>query len=197
MSDETAAHYRILLPPGWVRMRGDDQAQEALVRVIDERVETLAPEQRPRVRALMRRSAEDAIGAARERGALELILSFATVQGIPIPASIVLLPLPVPEDDRRPADEILLSLGRGGAHVIEIDGIPAMRRVVDTPATGPDPAHRAIHYMLRHPHSGRWLAFSASILTSDDEGYGQVLEALETLVGAMMSTIRFSNGGSA
>lgn len=195
MSATADLPYSILLPPGWARIIVDDDTEAGLSKVVDGIVAEAPPERRGPLGDMLRRTAHDALEQAKARGALELILSFASVQGLPIPVSIVVFPVPEPEETGRSADEFLLSLARPGSRAVEIDGVAAIRRPHDSSMEEGAVPYRAINYIVRHPYSGRWLMFTASILTSSEDGYEDVLEALEALIDAMLSTVRFRKIG--
>ncbi len=191
MTNEILGGFTIVLPPGWIRLAVDDTTDESFTKLIAQLASAAPPERRIRLRRLMQSTADAALASARERGATDLIVSFATVDGLPIPVSIVVLPLPEPPTGRSP-DEHLVALARPGSRVIEVDSVAAIRRTQDAPGESEALPHRSVNYILRHPHTRRWMLFSASILMTDDEDYAEVLDALEILVDAIMSTVQLT-----
>ena len=185
------APYTILLPPGWVRFPVDDTTDETLAALIDGVVRQAPAERRGAVHEMLSDAVRGSLAAARSKNAIDLIVSLGEVGGLPVPASIVAFPLEAPQDGRS-AEETLVGLARAGTRAIEIDGLPAIRRVVDSAGDESAPAHRAVNYIVHVPWQSRWLLFTASILSSDDPGYREVGEALEALMDAMVSTVRFT-----
>jgi hypothetical protein len=86
---------------------------------------------------------------------------------------------------------MLVGLAGAGSRAVEIDGLAAIRRSTDVPPTEDSPAYRSVSYVCHVPWMDQWLLFGASILTSNEAGYDEVLEALEGLIDAMISTVRF------
>ncbi|RZS59474.1 hypothetical protein EV141_0700 [Microcella putealis] len=191
MISDTAAPYTILLPPGWVRMRVDESIQERFDALIDDVARRAPKDRQTPLRSLLGRTAQHAIDTARDRGALDVIVSLASVDDLPIPVSIATFSVPPPASDGRSPLEMLVGLANAGSRAIEIDGLAAIRRSVDVPATDDAPAYRTVSYVCHVPWLEEWLLFGASILTSDEPGFDEVLNALESLIDAMMSTVRF------
>lgn len=190
---QPTAPYTMLLPPGWVRLRMDGAVDDTFAAMVEDVVRRAPAERRVALRAMLTSSVRDSLALARSRHAIDLVLSFAEFDGLPLPASIATFPLDPPQDGRSP-EETLVGLARPGSRAVGIDGLPAVRRVVDTGGDADTPAHRAVHYIVHVPWQKRWLLFTASILSSDDPGFEQVMESVEALMDAMMSTVRFAHG---
>jgi len=193
---DSAAPYTMLLPPGWTRVAVDDATDGVFSSLIEDVVGRAPSARRGALRDMLTTAVRSALASARSRRAIDLVLSFAEVEGLPLPASIITFPLEPPEDGRS-AEETLVALARPGSRAVEIDGLPALRRVIDMPGDAGTPAHRAVHYIVHVPWQTRWLLFTASILSSEDPGYGEVREALEALVDAMIATVRFAKSQEA
>jgi len=191
MTTTRPSPYSILLPPGWVRLAVDGTTSHTFQTLINSVVERAPVERHASLRAMLERTVRGALDAATSRDALDLILSFASVEGLPIPVSIATFPVPPPAQDARTPLETLIGLAQSGSRAIEIDGLAAIRRSIDVPAADDSPAHRSVNFVCHVPWLDQWLLFSASILTSDEPGYEVVLTALEGLVDAMISTVRF------
>jgi len=195
MTDPTAlpqvAPFSILLPPGWARIPIDDHADAVFADIIDGVVAEAPPERRAMLRGFLTHTAAGAITAARAQGALDVILSFAAVDGVPIPASIATFRIEPDASLGSTPERILVSFATAGSRAVEIDGVPAIRRVRESAATDAGPAHRSIHFVFQHPVSNDWMLLTASIVKSEEIDLGDVLEALEALIDAMVSTIRF------
>jgi len=185
------APFTILLPPAWVRIPVDQRTDHVFTDLIAGVVAQAPPERRARLSTMLTSAANRSIAGARAAGAIDLILSFATVDGLPIPASIACFRITPPEALGSTPEATLLSFASPGSRAVEIDGTPAIRRVSDSGQTDDVPAHRAIHYVVRHPDTHEWLLITASILVIDDADFAEVLDAIEILIDAMASTIRF------
>ena len=186
------APFTMVLPPGWVRIPVDADTDAVFSAMIDGVVERAPVERRAALGAMLRTASRQSLASAREHDALDLILSFATVDGLPIPASIATFRIVPPAAAGSTTEEILVSFATRGASAVEIDGTPAIRRVSEAAAGDDSPPHRGIHHIVHHRHRDEWLLITASIIASDDPEYLEVMDAIETLVDAMVSTIRFT-----
>ena len=186
------APFTMLLPPGWVRIPMDNRTDAVFAAMIDSVVEQAPAERRAALGAILRTASRESLTSAREHGAIDLILSFATVDGLPIPASIATFRIDPPESAGNTTEEILVSFATRGASAVEIDGVPAIRRVTQAAGSDESPPHRGIHHIVHHRHRNEWLLISASIIANADPDALEVVDAIEFLVDAMVSTIRFT-----
>lgn len=189
--------FDMVLPPGWVRIP-IARADEDFATIIRDAVAQVPPEKAAPVRTFLEAQIRTAIEAAREQATVEFILPLAPVLGIPIPASITVTTLTPPGSETRGPQEILVAMaGRGDATAIEIDGLVGLRRVRSAGATAGSPisadaqAHRSISYVCHIPWRDEWIAFTASILSGDDPELAEPLLAVEVLLDALISTVRF------
>lgn len=184
--------FSILLPPGWERIPVDDELDNRFDAILAGIIAEAPADRRVSLRTMLEGAIGEALATARERRAVDLILSFGVIEGLPIPASLAVFELDVPPGTGG-VQEQLLAFARGGGVAIELDGLPAIRKILDAPGTATSAPHRTISYVTHLPWSGAWLLFSGSIITTDEPGYSDVLLALEGLLDAMMTTVRFPN----
>ena len=189
--------YSILLPPGWVRIPLDDTTDAAFAELIDGAVARAPIERRAQLRGLIQSSTDAALAAARAQHAADFILSLATIDGLPIPASIATFKITPDASLGSSPEQILVSFASPGSRAVEIDGVAAIRRVKESPATEDAPAHRGVHFVLQHPGTREWMLISASLLMSEGVDLTEVLDALEFLIDSMVSTIRFEREDAA
>lgn len=184
--------FSILLPPGWVRAPVDDATDLKFGQLLEHVLAEAPVERRVALRTMLEKSIREMLASARSQNAVDLIMSLGAIQGLPVPASIMVSLLDLPSDVTGTPQEQLLKFANRSATAIELDGLVGVRRVKDNPG-GPESApHRTVSYIVHLPWSSEWLLFSASILTTDEPGYSEILVALESLVDAMMSTVRFT-----
>jgi hypothetical protein len=183
--------FSILLPPGWVRIPVDDHTDAEFRELVESIVAEAPAERRSNLQVMLQTSVRDMLASARAQHTLDLIISLAAVDGLPIPASLTVSLLQLPEGSSGTPQEQLLKFARGNARAIELDGLVGMRRVLDDPGNQDNPPHRTVSYVCHLPWSDEWLLFAASIITTDEPGYSDVLAALEDLMDAMLSTVRF------
>lgn len=183
--------FTLLLPPGWVRIPVDSETEGWFDDVIGGIVSAAPAARRSDLRVMLEASVRDSLASAKSQGALDLVLSFAEVEGLPLPVSIVVSILDVPTEYGGSVQEQLLTMANPSARAIEIDGLIGLRRFKDRPQDAGAPARRTVSYIVHLPWRGDWLVFTASILTTDEPGYADVQVALEALIDAMISTVRF------
>ncbi|MBM6700607.1 hypothetical protein H7U32_10030, partial [Bifidobacterium pullorum subsp. saeculare] len=115
---------------------------------------------------MLEKSIREMLASARSQNAVDLIMSLGAIQGLPVPASIMVSLLDLPSDVTGTPQEQLLKFANRSATAIELDGLVGVRRVKDNPG-GPESApHRTVSYIVHLPWSSEWLLFSASILTT-------------------------------
>lgn len=81
--------FRILLPPGWVRISIRDDSQATVVALAESRARTAPPRERARVRSALVTVLGRAVSQAREAGGIDVLVSVDSVEGVPVPASRV------------------------------------------------------------------------------------------------------------
>lgn len=79
--------FRVLLPPGWVRVPVTDRATESVVALATARARVAPPEQQESVRTHLVSLLSRAVAAARDAGGVDVMLSVDAVEGVPVPAS--------------------------------------------------------------------------------------------------------------
>lgn len=185
------SRFSILLPPGWVRVPVNESADAKFEDLINGVVAAAPAERKRELRAMLEAAVRQMLVTARAQRATDFIISLSAMQGLPIPASISASLLELPDAGTLTSQEQLLRFATGSARAVELDGLVAMRRVRDDRGNAETPPHRTISYVCHLPWSDEWLLLTASIITTDEPGYSDVLEALEALMDAMISTVRF------
>jgi hypothetical protein len=124
----TPSDFRVLLPPGWVRIPLDERTEATVVALAAARARVAPADQREAVRtglvSLLGRAARD----ARSAGGIDLLLSVDALEGVPVPASCLVSYVEAPDDADVPA--VAAQLGGPGVDVsvAELAIGPAVRR---------------------------------------------------------------------
>ena len=195
--------YDLVLPPGWVRIPADERAEPTARAIIQSIVKDLPPHQATKARTFMRQQMTSAIAYARQSNGLDLFLPVAPVAGAPVPASIVVSRLRPTDDARSPQEVLLAFAARGGAAATQLDGVLAVRRVVELPAStgGADrpegPASRQVTYLAHASWLDQWVSITASIVRLPMPDADEMVDAVQILVDAIVDTFRFETRGRA
>ena len=136
--------FAVLLPPGWARIPLDGREKARAVQLATQKTAGLAEPQRSQVREKLARQIRTALRDARAAGGIDVLLSLAERDGIPLAASCLISYLdqgqPVPLDIM--AGELSAQVaGQGGdAALTELanGGAAVRRRWVDTGITKVD-----------------------------------------------------------
>lgn len=121
--------FRVLMPPGWVRIPISGDSTARVVALATERARLAPPEMRESMRTALVSSLSRAVSEARQAGGIDLLLSVDAVEGIPTPASCLVSY--VPADGMMPDSASLLEQLSGPATtvtVVELDLGTAVRR---------------------------------------------------------------------
>lgn len=184
--------FEMLLPPDWVRIAADERGDAALAVLVERAVASAPTGRGAEVRTLVSGAFASSLRAAREQGATDVVLSLAQVAGAPVPASIVVTRRPVVGGDTlSPTERVLAIAAREQGTVVELGGRAAVRRVRTYAAEGDTPARRAISFLCQLPGGAEWIMFTATMLWGDDPELEEPLSALEFLIDAVMTTVRF------
>ncbi len=137
--------FTVLLPPGWVRIPLDGREKAAAAALATAKVSGLAEPHRSQAREQVLQMLRLAIRHAREAGGIDIMMSLAEREGIPLAASCLVSY--VEQDPPVTAGQLAAELGADGAEVTRQDlaGCTAVRhRYLEGPVTRVD-------YHLRVP----------------------------------------------
>lgn len=86
----TVRDFRVVLPPGWVRIPLGDDAEATVVALAAGRARGAAPPARENVRTALVATLTRAVREARTAGGIDLLMSVDGVAGLPVPASCLI-----------------------------------------------------------------------------------------------------------
>jgi hypothetical protein len=170
----------LMLPPGWIRIPIDGREGARATALATAKVSDLPEPQRSAAREKLARMIKSALREARQAGGIDVLMSLAEAQGVPIAASCLVSYIdeggaPVPLDllaDDRAADG-------GDARLVKISGRSAVRhRHVDPPVTRLD-------YYMTLPGKPGLLTFAYSTPVEP------LADALVGLFDAVMESLRW------
>jgi hypothetical protein len=170
----------LLLPPGWIRIPIDGREGARATALATAKVSDLPEPQRSAAREKLARMIKTGLREARQGGGIDVLMSLAEAQGVPIAASCLVSYVdeggaPVPLDLL--AED--LSTDGGDARLVKIAGRSAVRyRHVDPPITRLD-------YMMTLPGKPGLLTFAYSTQVEP------LADALVGLFDAMMESLRW------
>jgi hypothetical protein len=120
--------FRVLLPPGWVRIPLDGTETARMTAIVTAKVADVPEPQRGQLRQRLLGVLKDTLGRARDAGGIDVLVSLGDVRGVPIPASCLVSYLD--RGQKVPLDGLHADLAGGGDQVTwaEIAGSPAIRR---------------------------------------------------------------------
>jgi hypothetical protein len=188
-------NYRFVLPPGWVHIPVDDEADDAVAHLARKAAARVEPSKRATAETFLREKLDEAVAQARASSGQDLYLPTEPVQGMPLPLSIVV-------GETRPpgkgvsfsaADALLSFASRSpDSRASAIDGELAVRSTSVIAATDEFPGSRRVTYLVCTPAPNpRLMLITAAILTIDVEGFPEIADSLEFLFDSMVATIRF------
>jgi len=188
-------NYRFVLPPGWVHIPVDDEADDAVAALARKAAARVEPSKRAKAETFLREQLEQAVAGASAGKGQDLYLPTEPVQGMPLPISIVVGETRPPGDgvSFSTADALLSFASRStGSRASAIDGELAVRATTVVPATDELPGSRQITYLVCTPAPNpRLMLITAAILALDVEGFPEIADSLEFLFDSMVATIRF------
>jgi hypothetical protein len=120
--------FTVLLPPGWVRIPLDGREGARAAALATAKAAGLAEPQRGEERERLLGLLKTALRRAREAGGVDIMISLAERNGVPLAASCLVSY--VEHGDPVPMDMLAVELAREGGDVrcAEIAGCPAVRR---------------------------------------------------------------------
>lgn len=207
---DSAVGYRLVLPPGWLRLDARSDAGRArldaeLDRVLPRTYEpTLAP-----VVAQARAQAHVALQQARDAGALDLYLPLGGVRGIPIPASFLVAvrrfaAAPPPELAKQGPEALAVALianlaaSMPDAKTRMMPAGPAVRSTRPVTEAGSDvaPAMTGVRvdYIWPVPSDAAFWVMASFTTMRTPELPTSITDQLVALFDAIMSTWRWDSG---
>lgn len=193
----------LLLPQGWVRIPVRPEGGTPVDAVVARATADVAPHRRDIARVTLRTRLVAAVRDAEKRGLWEIWMPVAPTNGVFLPVSVAVGPLPARPDPRRSPEDVLVGLASAaaGALAVEIGGAMGVRFLVERPARLDGkgeleaPPVRLANYIVA-PGVGHdeWLVFTASIMIPDVDGASEVLSLMETIIDSLMATVTFEEG---
>ena len=124
--------FRLLLPPGWVRLPLDRQAPLRVKNLVSERLGAVPVARRAELRSALTRELTTVLSTAARQGGIDVLLSLDPVAGRPVAASGLITHLQGPGDGD-PLDAVMGMLGASERvrelGIVEVAGGPAVRRL--------------------------------------------------------------------
>jgi hypothetical protein len=120
--------FTVLLPPGWTRIPIDGRESARAVALAAQKTADLTDPQRSQVREKLARLIRSALRDARSCGGIDIMISLAERDGVPLAASCLISY--VDQGQRVPMDMLAAQLsGEGGdVAVVQVGGDQAVRR---------------------------------------------------------------------
>jgi hypothetical protein len=189
--------YRVVLPPGWVRIPLRDDPSSAVDDLLGERFAGLPTDRFGPLRKELRRRLLAQISTARDHEGLDLFLPVAERHGTAIPASFVVALLPFDTVETPEPEQVLVAYAAGvdDATVLELDGAPAVRtRRVEAGRAGATdggeiPSVR-VDYLVSVPGAcDLWLTFSFATIGDGDPASrftGVVVDLFDAIMGTLV-----------
>ncbi|MBH0053702.1 hypothetical protein I6E74_05890 [Salinibacterium sp. SWN139] len=190
-----------LLPPGWVVLHMDARASDEVKSIVTHVMQTVTPDKRDIARARLRAMLQNLVAKSQDSGVWEVWLPISETAGIHIPASVAVAPLPKQPAAGATMHDTLLSLSAAsaGSRAVTVGGVLAVRVVADRLAQYDEtgeltaPATRLVNYIVSPTAPGQpWITFTASLFVPGTSDSAEIVEALEFLCDALMSSVSFS-----
>jgi hypothetical protein len=192
--------YRIVLPPGWVRIPIDKHTDETVRDVAHRLAEKVDAPARGKAETFLREQLATAVRDAAANRGQDLYFPTLPIEGVPVPMSVVIseVALPTGATNNSPTDALLSFAARSaGSVAAEIDGVLAVRASVDISASDKVPATRRVSYLVNTPTAPpRLMLVTSSIVRLERDGENELLEAYEFLFDTIATTIRFQRDGT-
>jgi hypothetical protein len=206
-SPGTVNGYRMIIPPGWVRVPLRHGTEQALEELVFSRLKDLPPEVSKddgmKYRLAVRRTVIRQIDAAREAGGLDLYLPLTARYGVPLAASFLVSEHFAGASQPLPPELVLAQLASpvDGARTTtqELADTLAVRREQVRPA---DPEHdvqvatRRVEYALPVPHDPCRVLSVIFSTPGDGDVDSEFTVALTELFDASMMTFRWTRDGA-
>ena len=199
-----APRLTVLLPEGWARLHLDDRANGEVQRIVSDAMKSVPLENRDLARVRLRGMLKDLVVRSQKSHLYEAWIPVGPTNGLHIPASIVVGPVPQQPSRGTPAHEVLLSMSAAsaGSRAVTVGGVIAVRIVADRVARRDEtgeltaPAARIVSFIVSPPADELpWITFTASLFVPDGDDSAEIVEALEFLVDALVATVEFEKAG--
>jgi hypothetical protein len=193
--------YRVVLPPGWVRIPLRDGAEQAIDAVLEPKFAGLPADRYGPVRAELRKRLMAQVQTARRNEGIDLYLPVEQIGGVTVAASVVVGLLRFSTLETPSAEDVLVLLAADGegARLTELDGAGAVRTDrVEPGQEGREDEHafgsRRVDYVTAIPDDpDAWLSISFSTVADGDPS-GPVADLLVELFDAIVGTFRWVRG---
>lgn len=194
----TGVGYRLVLPPGWVRIPLRDDPGASVDAILDKSFRDLPKDKYGPIRSELRKSLMKQVDAARDNEGVDLYLPVERVHGATIAASFVVSVVAINGVETPQPEDVLTALvsNSDGASFADVDGAPAVRtETVVAPVEGADDesqfGSRRVSYLVAIPEGlDRWMSATFSTV-GDGDPEGDVATLLIELFDAVMSTLRW------
>jgi hypothetical protein len=191
--------YRLILPPGWVKIPLREDPQAAIDRILDTSFADLPRDEVWQVRRELRERLLDQIKTASDNEGVDLYLPVERVHGVTIPASFVVAVLPFAAIESPSAEDVLaLWIAESAdAAPVDVDGSLAARaeRIEPGVAGAEDGSQfpsRRVDYLIRFPvPADVWLTISFSTIgdgRADSDFTAMMVELFDAVVGTFRWT---------
>lgn len=193
--------YRVVLPPGWVRLSLRDDPGASVDAILDRSFSQLPADKYGPFRAELRKKVMAHLAAARDNEAIDLYVPIERMHDVTVPASFVVALLQFDSVEVPEPEDVLVAYAaqQDGSEIREVDGSPALRteRVVPGDSGAEDEsqfASRRVDYLIAIPEGAdRWLTVSFGTV-GDGDADGELARVLVELFDAVMSTFRWTRG---
>jgi hypothetical protein len=191
--------YGLVMPPEWATISLGEDEDTQVREVVDRMIRLLPASDDAKRRARLTEHTKKIIDDARRANGLALYLPIEPVLGVATPMSIVVAMLEPPDETTSAAQALLtFAASSESAEATHIDSSLAVRRHRDVPATvTPDgiqtaPPVRQVSYLIAIPGQAvRLLRIDTAIVKLDAPDADEILEKLEFLFDAIVTTVRF------
>ncbi|GAA2002291.1 hypothetical protein [Microbacterium ulmi] len=196
----SAPRIAMLLPEGWVRIPIAGEGTTSVDDIVRRAVARIDPRRRDLARVTLRTRLEEAVRGAERRGLHELVMPVAETNGVFMPVSLAIGPLPRQPSALRSVEDVLVGFASAtpGALAVEIGGALGIRFLVDQPARNDasgaleaPPVRLASYIVSPGPGHPEWLVFSASIMIPDAENSAELVAVMEFVVDSLLATVAF------
>ena len=195
----TAVGYRLVLPPGWIRIPLRDDPAAAVAKILDRSFSGLPNDSYGPFRHELEKRVMDHIAAARDNEGIDLYVPVERMHGVVVPASFLVALLEFDSVETPDVRDVLLGYAADtdGARVVDVDGSPAVRtesvvgpvqRAEHESALG----SRRVSYLVAISEGrDQWLTVTFST-AGDGSPDGELAGLLVELFDAVMSTFRWT-----
>ncbi len=201
---ESPRSYRIILPPAWIRIPVGDGTEAAIGELLDAQFAGAPMDKYGPRRSRVEASIRDAAASARESGGIDLIFPIGTPWMVPVSAGIVISRNAAPQTWSVGPAEVLKSISASipGSSLVETSAGTAVRETTDHRAgLTKDPVSIARLFTMTYtwliPQTANELFLATFSVTGETtEDYAPIVEALTTLVDAMLQSVVWDYPGS-